>query len=102
MTCFLFLLLANGFTVFLPGRFSASSFLTAYIGIPIFLGIYLVHRFTVGKNERWLHPPHEVDLTTDLSEVEADAEMWANLEAAEKEQQGNTHAWLRRVSILWE
>ncbi|PMD48210.1 putative proline-specific permease [Hyaloscypha variabilis F] len=38
MVAFTILTLINGFDVFFPGRFTASSFLTAYVGIPIFLG----------------------------------------------------------------
>ncbi|KAF9464507.1 amino acid permease/ SLC12A domain-containing protein [Collybia nuda] len=36
--------LTNGFYVFFPGKFSASSFLAAYITIPIFLVLYLGHK----------------------------------------------------------
>ncbi|KAI1206946.1 AAT family amino acid transporter [Annulohypoxylon truncatum] len=66
------LLLLNGFTVFFPGKWSISGFLTAYIGIPIFLAIWLGHKFTVGKNDPWIYNSHDVDLTTGLSVVEAD------------------------------
>lgn len=39
ITMFTLLCLINGFTVFFPENWSASSFLTAYIGIPIFLSV---------------------------------------------------------------
>ncbi|KAI2606771.1 proline-specific permease [Hypoxylon sp. NC1633] len=38
------LTLTNGFQVFFPSQWSASSFLAAYITIPIFLALYLVHK----------------------------------------------------------
>lgn len=61
--------LLNGFDVFFPGRFSASSFFTAYIGIPIFLVIYLGHKVLRGRSEPWCRPPGAVDLKTGLAEV---------------------------------
>lgn len=45
-TLFLMVVLAitNGFQVFFPGEFSVSSFLAAYITIPLFLALYLGHK----------------------------------------------------------
>ena len=40
----LFLLVLNGFDVSLPGQWFVGDFLTASIGIPVFLAIYLGHR----------------------------------------------------------
>ncbi|KAI9737432.1 MAG: hypothetical protein M1834_009586 [Cirrosporium novae-zelandiae] len=73
---FVFLTLINGFNVFFPGEFSASSFLTAYIGIPIYLVIYFGHRAYAWKREgeAWARKPEEVDLYTGLDEVR-DAEV---------------------------
>ncbi|WYZ43264.1 hypothetical protein EsH8_VI_000963 [Colletotrichum jinshuiense] len=102
MVLFTFLLLANGFTVFFPGRFSASSFLTAYIGIPLFLVTYFGHKLTVGRNDPWLLAPEDVDLTTNLREVEAEAEMWTNLEMCNMEKNGRTDQWWRKISLIWE
>jgi len=65
---FVLLVLINGFDVFFPGRFSASSFLTAYVGIPIFFAIYFIHRF-IYRHEPWLIPSEEVDLTTGIDVV---------------------------------
>jgi amino acid transporter len=105
LCAFTFLLLANGYTVFFPGRFSASSFLTSYIGIPIFLVLFLGHKLLVGRGEAWLFPPGLVDLTTKRAEVEADAEVWAHLEAKDVERQG-TAAWYLKVwwkiKLIWE
>ncbi|KAF9062367.1 proline transporter [Rhodocollybia butyracea] len=65
------LLLINGFGVFFPGRFSASIFLTAYVGIPIFLAIYFGHRILHWKDP-WAHHPSEVDLHSGIDLVLAD------------------------------
>jgi amino acid transporter len=71
---FSLLSIINGFNVFFPGYFTASSFLTAYIGIPMFLFLYLGHRFTVGKNDKWAHNAVDVDMTTGVQEI-IDAEI---------------------------
>ncbi|KAL0937017.1 proline-specific permease [Colletotrichum truncatum] len=101
MVCFAFLLFANGFTVFYPGRFSVSSFLTAYIGIPFFLVIFLGHKVIAGRNDPWVHAPEDVDLTSDLREVEAEAEWWTNTEEASKVGHQSKN-WWRKLSLIWE
>jgi amino acid transporter len=68
MVAFTILTLINGFDVFFPGRFNASSFLTAYVGIPIFLGIYFIHRFW-HRHEAWVIPSLEVDLHSGIDVV---------------------------------
>ncbi|KAF1984517.1 histidine permease [Aulographum hederae CBS 113979] len=68
---FIFLVLVNGFNVFWPQNWSASSFLTAYVGIPIFLIIYFGHRIYARKDP-WAHDPMEVDLQTGMAQVLAD------------------------------
>jgi yeast amino acid transporter len=62
------LCLLNGFTVFFPSKWSASSFLTAYVGIPIFLVIYFLHR-VVFRHDKWAWDADEVDMYTGLEEV---------------------------------
>ncbi|KAF4636302.1 hypothetical protein G7Y89_g1771 [Cudoniella acicularis] len=68
MVAFTILIFINGFDVFFPGRFTASSFLTAYVGIPIFVCIYAVHR-VVHWSEKWAIPSEEVDLHTGIDVV---------------------------------
>jgi amino acid transporter len=68
MVAFVILTLINGFDVFFPGRFTASSFLTAYVGIPIFLVIYFGHRAWHYK-EAWVIPSEQVDLHTGIDIV---------------------------------
>ncbi|OJJ46806.1 hypothetical protein ASPZODRAFT_66291 [Penicilliopsis zonata CBS 506.65] len=63
------LLLLNGFTVFFPGHWSFSTFITSYIGIPLFLAFYFGHKIFFAWNEPWWIPPHEVDLQTGLQAI---------------------------------
>ncbi|KAF4119429.1 hypothetical protein GMORB2_4771 [Geosmithia morbida] len=72
---FTLLCLINGFTVFLPGSWSTSSFFSSYVGIPIFFILYFGHRFTAGRNDPWAIPPTKVDLHTGLDELKADEDM---------------------------
>ncbi|KAK3713824.1 hypothetical protein LTR37_008310 [Vermiconidia calcicola] len=68
MAGFIFLTLINGFNAFWPENWSASSFLTSYIGIPIFLLIYFGHRI-YARNEPCAHDPRDVDLQTGMEEI---------------------------------
>ncbi|OMP82721.1 putative proline-specific permease put4 [Diplodia seriata] len=97
-----FLLLCNGFTCFYPGRFTVSGFLTTYIGISLFLALWIGHKLLRGLKDPWMTGPTEVDLTTGLREVEADAEMWTRMEEMEMEQKGGGSKWLKGLSKLWE
>lgn len=62
MLFFAILALINGFNVFFPGQFSASSFLTAYIGIPAFLVVYFGHKIWKGRADPWYLPVPEIDI----------------------------------------
>lgn len=101
LVIFTILLLCNGFTVFYPGQFTISGFLTTYLGIPIFLVLWLGHKIVAGKTDPWLRSPHEMDITTGLREIEADAETWERIEAMEKEEKKNQGAWWREMNCLW-
>lgn len=63
-----FLLVINGFQVFLPGQWSVGAFLTAYIGIPVFLAIYLGHRL-YRRQDRWFREPGDIAMAEGLDEV---------------------------------
>lgn len=54
--------LLNGFHVFFPSQWNVSEFLTAYIGIVLFVVLYFGHKFTLGRKDRWLIPAEEIDL----------------------------------------
>ncbi|KAH6647559.1 AAT family amino acid transporter [Truncatella angustata] len=75
MILFTVLCLLNGFTVFFPGNWSTPGFFSAYVGIPIFLLIWLRHKFTSGRHDSWMYSPRAVDLVTGLTIVEADAQL---------------------------
>ncbi|ETS76904.1 hypothetical protein PFICI_10778 [Pestalotiopsis fici W106-1] len=62
------LLLLNGFTVFFPGQWDTSIFLTSYLGIPIFLVLFAVHRF-MHHQEHTIIPSEQVDLRTGMNEI---------------------------------
>lgn len=54
--CFL-----NAFTVFFPGHWSLGDFISGYIGLPVFIGIYAIHCFA-HKSEPWVVPINEINL----------------------------------------
>lgn len=64
----IFLLLINGFTSFFPSNWSASTFFTAYIGIPAFVLLYVGHRIVYWRDP-WAWESSEVDLRTGLEEI---------------------------------
>ncbi|KAF2716140.1 hypothetical protein K431DRAFT_236038 [Polychaeton citri CBS 116435] len=65
---FTFLCLINGFQVFIADNFNASDFLTAYVGLPIFLAIYFGHR-VFHWNQPWAIASSQVDLVSDVQEI---------------------------------
>ncbi|PYH95579.1 hypothetical protein BO71DRAFT_350874 [Aspergillus ellipticus CBS 707.79] len=85
-----FLMLINGFTCFFPSEWSASTFFTAYIGIPAFVLLYVGHR-VVFWGDRWAWRPEEVDLSTGLREI---------VEAERPERVRDT--WWKKVLVLVE
>ena len=66
---FFILMLVQRFKGFVGDNWDVSTFLTSYIGIPIFLGLYFGHKFTRGKNDAWVTPSKEVDMTSGLDEI---------------------------------
>ncbi|KAL2673542.1 hypothetical protein Neosp_011984 [[Neocosmospora] mangrovei] len=99
LVVFSFLLLANGFTNFYPGNFSVSGFITTYIGIPLFLILWLGHKIIAGRNDPWLFSIGEIDLVTGVRDAEEEAEHWTAAEEALK----NSHqgSWWGKVRVLW-
>lgn len=94
---FLVLCLLNGFTVFFPGNWSIGGFLSAYIGVPIFLVIWIGHKLTAGKNDPWIYPSQDVDLTTGLDVVEADHLRFQEEETDASEKSGVFRALKQKV-----
>lgn len=79
---FLVLLLCNGFTVFYPGQFDVATFLTTYLGIPIFLILWLGHKVVAGRSDMWFYRAADVDLQSGMTQVlEDEAKYTAEAEA---------------------
>ncbi|KAG9658350.1 histidine permease, partial [Aureobasidium melanogenum] len=91
MIFFTILTLINGFTVFWPQNWSVADFFTAYVGIPIPIIIYLVHKVFWARREAWARPPLTVDLVSGLDEVMT----------TYKEKKPYTK-WYHYVKVLWE
>jgi hypothetical protein len=47
--------------------------------------LWLGHKLFAARNDSWLQRPDLVDLKSDVEEMEADSQMWSNMENAEKE-----------------
>ncbi|KAI1407035.1 amino acid permease/ SLC12A domain-containing protein [Hypoxylon sp. FL1857] len=92
--------LLNGFSVFFPGNFNASDFLTSYIGIPVFLLIYFGHKFSATR-EPWLRSPNSIDLKTGLAEILADEESNSAIHEATSLAKHIGYRWLRRMYTIW-
>ncbi|KAH9892089.1 amino acid permease-domain-containing protein [Xylariomycetidae sp. FL2044] len=92
---FCIILLLNGFSVFLPGQWDVTSFLTAYIGIPAFLVIFAGHRITHWK-EPWYIPAERIDITTGLAEVEAMEAEDNEARRYAKEQESSEKSWAKK------
>ncbi|KAL3460949.1 amino acid permease/ SLC12A domain-containing protein [Aspergillus heterothallicus] len=95
LVLFPFLTLVNGFDVFFPSKWSVSSFFTAYVGIPLFGGFYVLHR-VFNWRDKWVYDPEEVDLKTGVDEVEEEEEL-----GAASGEKGKRTVW-RVVKALWE
>ncbi|KAL1899522.1 hypothetical protein Sste5346_002923 [Sporothrix stenoceras] len=73
---FVVIVLFNGFDVFVHGHWDVSNFLAAYIGIPIFFGLYFIWKII--KKTRWVKP-EEADLHTGKAELDAEDAHWPEL-----------------------
>ncbi|PYI00915.1 proline-specific permease [Aspergillus sclerotiicarbonarius CBS 121057] len=85
------LLLLNGFTVFFPGHWDISTFITSYIGIPIFVFFFLGHKLFTERHTPWFIPSNEVDLTTGLPEILA----------AEVPASGSAGRWYKKLTLIF-
>ncbi|KAK2751860.1 amino acid permease [Colletotrichum kahawae] len=74
LVVFAILCLLDGFTVFFPSRWSVADFLSAYIGLPIFVVIYFVHRFLY-RGDTWAIKSEDVDFQSGLAELEAEEDL---------------------------
>lgn len=71
MIIFALMCLLNGFTVFFPGRWSTGDFISAYVGLPLIVGMYFIHRF-INRSDPWAIPSHAVSLNMSQEELDDD------------------------------
>lgn len=76
LPCFVSLLLCNGFTVFYPGRFTASAFLVTYLGIVIFVVLWIGHKIIAARSEPWILHAADLDLKSGLDRVEQEQQLF--------------------------
>lgn len=84
------LMLLSGFSVFLNGRWNTNTFLTAYLGIPVFALLYFGHKVTKGRKEAWCIPVENIDLVTGLDEILAE----------EKSNPEKTEKWYKKLNCF--
>ncbi len=65
--------LFNGFDSFFPGKFSAKSFLPAYINIPIFLALFFGYKFV--NKAKWVKL-EDIDIWTGKAEIDRLEPLW--------------------------
>lgn len=63
--------ITNGFMVFVGGSFTASSFVAAYITLPIFFVLYFGHKL-YSRNWKWARPIDQVDVISGVAEADAE------------------------------
>jgi amino acid transporter len=66
------LTLTNGYSVFIKGNWSISSFMAAYVTIGYFLVFYVGHKIWT-RNWKLFYKVEEIDVTTGLEEAEEEA-----------------------------
>lgn len=62
------LAITNGYTVFFPGKFTASDFLVSYIVFAIFLGLYFGHK--IYYKTPWMTRVQDIDVTSGKAEID--------------------------------
>lgn len=93
MVMLILLSLTNGFHVFFPGNFSATSFLAAYITLPLFLAFYLGHK--LWARTPWIRPIETVDVWS--GKEEADRQEEEDRRALEETESLDSRGLLERI-----
>ncbi|KAI9753144.1 MAG: hypothetical protein M4579_005307 [Chaenotheca gracillima] len=70
---FAMIIVFNGFAVFIHGNWDVSDFLVAYIGIPIFFGLFMFWKLF--KRTKFVTPAN-ADITTGKAAVDAEEALW--------------------------
>lgn len=73
---FSLIIIFNGFDVFIHGNWDISSFLTDYIGIVIYFGLYAFWK--IFKRTKWVNPA-EADIFTGKAALDAEDGKWPEL-----------------------
>ena len=68
---FVIVILSSGYEIFTAGRWSTTTFVTTYIGVPLYLGLYLLWK--IWKRTSIVNPA-EADIWTGKAAL--DAEVW--------------------------
>lgn len=92
------LALLNGFACFFPGNFTASGFLTAYLGIPVFVLLYAGHKI-YSRHDPWYHPAMSIDLISGLDDVMAQAALYRN--SGDESSQSKARRLVHKVNSIW-
>ncbi|KAK7409285.1 amino acid transporter [Neonectria punicea] len=94
--------LTKNYDVFVGGDFGKEkykTFITAYIGIPIYLGLIFGHKI-VTKSRGF--KPHEVDLFTGKDIIDREEEAFLADQAAQREANGShSKGWFYNTFISW-
>lgn len=97
---FTILCLLNGFGVFIKGNWSTNTFLTSYLGLPIFFAIYFGHRVYHWR-DRWAYKPEDIDITTGRDEVAA-LERQDTLDLESKKGRAPKNKVMAVIKTIWE
>lgn len=92
--------LLNGFSVFFPGQFTVSDFLTAYIGIPVFLLIYSCHRIWA-RQDPWIRTPESVDLQTRFTDVIVDVHPEDAILDSSALSRHKANKYVKKIYMIW-
>jgi amino acid transporter len=93
--------LTKSFDVFTGDTFNYKTFITSYLGIPLYLILIFGYKFTM-KSKRVL--PHEADLYTDKDAIDREEEAYLAAQQAKRAAQGEAKgkaAWFYRTFVAW-
>ncbi|KAL4777601.1 amino acid permease/ SLC12A domain-containing protein [Aspergillus nidulans var. acristatus] len=93
--------LTKSFDVFTGGTFKYKTFITSYLGIPLYLILIFGYKFTT-RCKRVL--PHEADLYTDKDIIDREEAAYLARQEAKRAAQGANHKqanWFYKTFISW-
>ncbi|CCH59939.1 hypothetical protein TBLA_0C01240 [Henningerozyma blattae CBS 6284] len=77
---FIIITITNGFDILIPRNWNVSDFIAAYLTLPIFLMIWIGHKFykyrfkIFTRQCRWWYQVEDIDVITGLEEIEMESE----------------------------